>query len=137
MSTVTPTIDSNGLPGIEIRPEEINQPFPLTDLQNAYWIGRSAAFELGRVAAHAYFEFESVEALDVDRLAETWRRLITRHGTLRAIVRPDGQQQILENVPAYRIQVLDLREKEAQAAETEALALRERLSHRTRPTDQW
>ena len=99
MFTVRRSIESNGLPAIEIRPAEIHQPFPLTDLQNAYWIGRSAAFELGRVAAHAYFEFERTDALDIGRLTETWQRLIARHGTLRAIVRADGQQQILECVP--------------------------------------
>ncbi|HXO20622.1 MAG TPA: condensation domain-containing protein, partial [Thermoanaerobaculia bacterium] len=50
-----------------------HQPFPLTDLQEAYWIGRGGAFEIGNVATHAYYEYD-VERLDVARFERAWRR---------------------------------------------------------------
>ncbi|MBW8879725.1 MAG: AMP-binding protein, partial [Acidobacteria bacterium] len=30
------------------------EPFPLNDVQHAYWVGRTGAFDLGNVAAHGY-----------------------------------------------------------------------------------
>lgn len=48
------------LPLIVSDPEKRHQPFPLTNIQQAYWIGRSEALELGNVAAHAYWEIESI-----------------------------------------------------------------------------
>src|SRR5215211_6120755 len=34
------------------------EPFPLTDIQHAYWVGRHPAVELGGVATHFYVELE-------------------------------------------------------------------------------
>ena len=34
------------------------EPFPLTDIQQAYWVGRTDAFDLGGVGAHEYFEYD-------------------------------------------------------------------------------
>ena len=53
--------------------------------------------------------------------------LVRRHDMLRAVVLPDGQQQILPTVPEYSIVQRDLSGDDAEA---ELLALRERLSHR-------
>ncbi|HSH12471.1 MAG TPA: AMP-binding protein, partial [Desulfurivibrionaceae bacterium] len=100
-------------PRIEADRDNLYRPFPLRDIQQAYWVGRSGDFQLGNVATHLYLELES-EALDLERFNLAWRRLIDRHDMLRAIVQPDGQQQILEQVPAYRIEVLDLWGKKDQ-----------------------
>src|SRR5689334_12910396 len=51
------------LPQIVPMPEDRYQPFPLNDVQHAYWIGRSTPIELGEVSTHVYFELEC-EALD-------------------------------------------------------------------------
>src|SRR6185436_20195650 len=75
-------------------------PFPLTDVQEAYWIGRNAGMELGAVATHIYFEIDST-GLDVDRFERALRRQIDRHGMLRAVVDSDGRQRILAEVPPY------------------------------------
>lgn len=83
------------LPAIVPAPDERYQLFPLNDIQQAYWLGRSQAFELGNVATHGYLEIECVN-LDLQRFNSAWQRLIERHQMLRAIVRPDGQQQIME-----------------------------------------
>src|SRR5882724_7094672 len=34
------------------------QPFPLTDLQHAYLLGRDSAIEMGGIATHYYVEYE-------------------------------------------------------------------------------
>ena len=92
------------LPRIIPNPTQRYQPFPLTDVQQAYWIGRSGAFELGNIATHGYQEIESV-GLDLERLNLALWQLIERHEMLRTVVLPDGQQQILQSVPKYQIEV--------------------------------
>ena len=112
------------------------EPFGLTDVQHAYWLGRSSVFELGGVSAHLYVEFESAD-FDPDRASAAFRRLVDRHDMLRAVVRPDGSQQILESVPPFEVEVDDLRDcGEAEASERVDL-VRERLSHEVRPADAW
>ena len=117
-------------------PQNRHLPFPLTDVQEAYWVGRSAALELSSVASHAYLEVDLPD-LDVDRLTLACRRLIERHGMLRAIVLADGRQQILETVPPYEIALLDLRDADPEEAERRLLEVRHEMSHQVLPADRW
>ncbi len=117
-------------------PEKRHEPFPLTDVQRAYWIGRSPSLELGNVACHFYLELDFVE-LDLERFARAWQLLIERHDMLRAVVLPDGRQQILAQVPRYELAVVDLRGQEPRQVEAKLEALRAELSHQMLPTDRW
>ena len=49
------------LPLIEPDLDRRYLPFPTTDVQQAYWVGRNATFELGNVGNHAYIEVEAIE----------------------------------------------------------------------------
>ena len=92
--------------------------------------------ELGGVSTHGYYEFEG-SGVDLGRLEEALRRLIARHDMLRAVVLPDGRQQVLAQVPAYELNELDLRGMEAEAS-AEALAeVRRLMSHQVLPADRW
>ena len=124
------------LPSVVPAPPDRHEPFPLTDMQQAQWIGRIGAFNMGNVAAHVYFEPESTE-LDLERLGRAWQRVIDRHEMLRAVVLPDGRQRILPDVPPYAIDVQDLRGLDADTTSARLEALRHRMSHQVRPTDQW
>ena len=124
------------LPKIVPDPAGQHLPFPLTDVQEAYWIGRSAGMELGSVATHSYFEAD-LAGLDVDRLEAALRLLIDRHGMLRAIVQPDGRQRILAEVPPYVVHRLDLRAASPKAAAEALGAVRTRMSHQVLPADRW
>ncbi|WP_051328761.1 non-ribosomal peptide synthetase [Geminicoccus roseus] len=104
---------------------EPGAPFPLTDIQQAYLVGRAAEMELGRVGCHAYREFEA-PSYDLERLEDAWNRLVRRHPMLRAVVRGD-LQQVLPEVPPYRIATLDLRGD--PDAEARLAALRAERSH--------
>jgi glutamate-1-semialdehyde-2,1-aminomutase len=117
-------------------PEQRHLPFPLTDIQQAYWLGQSNAFELGNLRAHTYDEYEVFD-LDIDRCHRVLQRLIERHDMLRAIVLPDGQQQILEQVPTYQIELVDLRGKEPQVVADYLEFVRQRMSQDGLTTDQW
>jgi yersiniabactin nonribosomal peptide synthetase len=118
------------------RPEARFEPFPLNETQQAYWIGRSNGLVLGGVSAHVYYEFES-SVLDLPRLERSWRRLIERHDMLRAIILPDGTQQVLAEVPAYVIPVTDLTGEPPSAVAAALDHARSRMSHEIRPAGQW
>ncbi|MEG5026528.1 amino acid adenylation domain-containing protein [Microcoleus sp. AT8-B1] len=124
------------LPTIAPDPQNRYKPFPLNEMQQAYWIGRNSFFEMGNVAIHGYVEIES-DSLDLERFSLAWQRVVQRHDMLRAIVLPNGQQQILENVPAYKIEVLDLRSIDPEVAGEKLEAIRDRLSHQVLPLDRW
>jgi amino acid adenylation domain-containing protein len=123
-------------PVIVPNPHERYLPFPITDVQQAYWIGRNGAFDLSNVATHVYTEIDCVE-LGLELFEKTWQQLIDRHEMLRAIVQPDGQQRILEQVPPYKIEVLDLRGKSPDIVASQLAEIRDRMSHEVLPADQW
>ncbi|MBI4785227.1 MAG: amino acid adenylation domain-containing protein [Oscillatoriophycideae cyanobacterium NC_groundwater_1537_Pr4_S-0.65um_50_18] len=126
----------NDLPVIAPAPALRYEPFPLTDMQHAFWVGRSGILELGHVSNHGYYEIEGRE-LDLERLNQTLQVLIQRHDMLRAIVSLDGQQQILQDVPVYQIEVLDLRGQGETAIATQLDAIRQSMSHQVLAADQW
>jgi len=127
---------STSLGKIVPAPDQRYEPFPLTDMQHAFWVGRSGVLELGNVANHGYYEIEGKD-LNLDRLNRALQQLIERHDMLRAIVLADGQQQILPTVPAYQIEVLDLRGQDAEIVTEKIKAIRDRMSHQVLPADQW
>jgi pyochelin synthetase len=124
------------LPSIKPDPKNNYLPFPLTDIQQAYWVGRKGDFELGNIATHVYTEIEG-EELDLERFERAWQRLVERHDMLRAVILPDGRQQILESVPPYRIEVLDLREVDGQKVAYGLDAVRRRMSHQVLNPEEW
>lgn len=112
------------------------EPFPLSDVQQAYWIGRNPELELGGVATHAYAEID-VTDLDVERLAAAVRRLVDRHHMLRAVVLADGTQRVLARVPPYQVDVVDLRGLAEDEVAARLDALRFEMSHQVLPADRW
>ncbi len=125
-----------GLTQIVPDPLRRHEPFPLTDVQQAYWIGRSGALELGQVATHTYLEADS-DDLDLPRFERAWQLLIARHDMLRAVFLPDGLQRVLPEVPLFRIRVEDLSALTPEAREHALLERRHALSHRVLPADTW
>ena len=113
-----------------------HEPFPLTDIQQAYYSGREGNFELGNVSCHTYYEVET-ENLDLERLNHAWQRLIERHDMLRAVFLPDKRQQVLEQAPPYEICLRDLRGQSNEAVTAQLQAIRQRMSHQVLPADRW
>ncbi|MFY9573907.1 MAG: amino acid adenylation domain-containing protein [Blastocatellia bacterium] len=126
----------SALPAITPDPQERYSPFPLTDIQQAYWIGRLGSIEMGNVASHRYLEAET-SGLDLTRFSQAWLALIDRHDMLRAIVLPDGRQQILESVPRYEIAVTDARGFDPTDISGHLERTRHEMSHQMLATDRW
>jgi len=124
------------LPAIVPDPGRRYDPFPLNDVQQAYWVGRSNAVELGGVATHSYTELESLN-LELPRMIQALRLLIARHDTLRVVLLPDGYQRILADPPPYHPPVIDLRCLDEQARESQLELIREEMSHQVLEGERW
>lgn len=81
----------------------LHDPFPLTDLQRAYWIGRGAELTLGGRGSFCSIEAELAAAVDLERLEAAWARLVDRHPMLRAVLTREGEQRVLSEVPLVRV----------------------------------
>ena len=110
-----------------------HEPFALTDVQHAYWMGRRDDFVLGGVGCHYYTELDGA-AVDLRRLEAAWDALVARHEMLRAVVDPDGRQRILRDVPPLRIPVADAHGADGAAA---LAALRDAMSHQVIDLASW
>ncbi|RMM89311.1 Non-ribosomal peptide synthetase [Pseudomonas savastanoi pv. glycinea] len=111
-------------------------PFPLTDIQQAYWFGRESSVSLGGVSAHGYEELR-IPGLDVPRFEQALNRMIQRHDMLRVVFRSDGTQQVLEDVPTYWMPRSDLRGLPVAAAQQALQDTRERQSHQVLDASCW
>ncbi|MEU6722061.1 condensation domain-containing protein, partial [Nonomuraea sp. NPDC046802] len=119
---------ADATPGIVADPDHRHDPFPATDVQRAYWMGRSAEFTLGSVGSHWYWEFDGSD-VDLARLEQAWNTLVRRHEMLRAHFDADGNQRILPEAGHTRIPLT----RGADALED----LRERLAHRIPDPTRW
>lgn len=125
-------------PVLAVVPDMANrhEPFPLTDIQQAYLMGRQKIFTLGGVATHGYQEI-AFKHLDLARLARVLNRIIARHDMLRVVFNEDLTQKILERVPRYEIQILDLRGQSREAAQAVLASRRQEMSHQVLDPSRW
>ncbi|WP_172834422.1 non-ribosomal peptide synthetase [Nitrospira japonica] len=113
---------------------EPNRPFPLTELQAAYFVARRIPDYAG-VGAHTYLEFY-VERLDLERLESAWRRLVALHPMLRAVIDRDGTQRVLAELPDFDFVRYDVQGDRARLDEHLAKVRRE-MSHRVYQIAEW
>ena len=92
---------------VEVDSDNRYEPFPLTDVQTAYLMGRNNLFDCGGVACHVYLELK-YKNLDVSRVRLVWNKLIQTHDMLRTVVFEEGYQQVLKEVPELEIPYWDV-----------------------------
>ena len=117
-------------------PQGAHESFPLTPVQQAYWLGRQQLVALGDVACHVYVELR-FRVLDVGRLEEAWRAAIARHPMLRAVIQADGTQRFVAGVPPFVIPCADYSAAPLAEADEAARTVRDAMSHQVLPTDRW
>ena len=127
-ATLTQDAGGPAAPALVPDPEHAHEPFPATDVQRAYWLGRSEEMRLGGVGAHYYSEFDGT-GVDLPRLEAAWRRLVVRHPMLRAVFDEHGRQRVLADVPEFTIPVRD--------GEEHLATLREEMSHQVLDPARW
>ncbi|MFV0526413.1 MAG: amino acid adenylation domain-containing protein [Acidimicrobiales bacterium] len=109
-------------------PDDRHRPFPLTDVQRTYLVGRHPDLPLGGVGTWQYTEYDGVD-VDLGRMNRGWRRLVDRHEMLRAVI-VDGAQRILPAGLDVAIVVDDVVGLDTDQVEAALARMRNRYSHR-------
>jgi len=109
--------------------------FPLTELQQAYWLGENQNYELGGSAT--WFTEYSTDTYDHARFQDAMDELVKRHPTLRTVFDDEAYQCVLENVPNFPIEYEDL-SKHSEVERTEKLnKIREKVRDNNTGLDKW
>ncbi|CAF4217868.1 unnamed protein product, partial [Adineta steineri] len=111
------------------------EPFPVTDIQLAYLVGREGVVDLGHVSPFSYMEYDFSSTFDIECFERALNYLIERHEALRLIFPSHTEQKILKTVPYYTISILNI--DDVQSSQKYLIKRREQLSHQIRPADQW
>ena len=99
------------------------EPYELTPVQFAYFIGRRDGLKLGGVDCHAYQEF-SGKPIDEDKLNEAYKKLQLHHPMLHTKFLPEGRQQEIKDFVTRELTVYEVSD------EADFVKLRESISHR-------
>ncbi|WP_374338359.1 amino acid adenylation domain-containing protein [Leeia sp.] len=91
---------------ITVDPAQRHSPFPLADMQYAYWVGRQDTFS--HAGAIQFYVQLHTRNLDLPRLTHAWNRLLQRHDMLRAVVNAEGVQRVLQDAPWQDIETSDV-----------------------------
>ncbi|WP_326594139.1 non-ribosomal peptide synthetase [Streptomyces sp. NBC_01294] len=90
---------------IQSNPADRYHPFSLTEVQESFYVGRTAGGHAGGTQIHLEFE---ADRLDPARLRESWNRCVADTDMLRAHLLPDARQAVLEQAPEYQFEIRDL-----------------------------
>lgn len=118
--------------GIVVRdPDNAHQPFPLTEVQASYLVGRTHAFQYGGVGCHGYTEFDilnpAATPFTPEQLTAAWDAVVAAHPMMRCEVHPDGWQRVNPDLQVP-LQVHDLRQESAD----QVASVRADIAHRYR-----
>ncbi len=122
--------DSSPPPQQRSVPGDSSEAFPLTPMQQAYWLGRQSDYALGGVGLHGYLELTWLH-FEPERLRVAWKQLATRHPALRSIVTESGSQRVIASPPALALRTVDLRGISRDRVEATLAQVREASSHLT------
>ncbi|MET8680169.1 AMP-binding protein, partial [Streptomyces sp. NPDC004647] len=123
-------------PELTADPAARHEPFPLTEIQHAYLVGRGSAYDLGGTSIHLYTEYDCPD-LDLEQLRRALHALVQRHEMLRAVVSSDGSQRILPDVGEVPVTVYDLRAAAPGRLDAHLGEIRQELGHQVLPLDTW
>ena len=110
------------------------EPFPLTDVQSAYLLGRSKTFEYGGVACHVYLEIRYAE-LETQKVRDIWNAITRKYDMLHAVINESGYQQVMKDVPELEIPEWDLVKHPEKANDFEKF--RKEMGNRAYTVGKW
>lgn len=106
---------------------DLTAPFPLTDIQRGYLLGRDPAMPLGGVACQFYYELVCAE-LCIERYLGCWDTVIARHPMMRISVDPSSATQRIQSPQTLRSVIHDVSHETDVAANAKRDEVRARLS---------
>ncbi len=116
--------------------ETVIPPFPLTDLQRAYWLGEGDVFELSNGVAHFYAEL-SIPSLDEARFTQAWNNVIQQHPQMRGFINNASEFCILPHVDKYQPRCYDLCDLNHKQRQLHLENARKNIRQKGVPSHQW
>lgn len=106
---------------------EAGEPFELSEMQQAYWIGQQSGVPLGSVQPHIRVDFE-VDCTRMLDLGQRLTQLVERHPALRMAVREDGRAVFAAQAYDPLLPQRDMRGLDEPALAKRLRAVREELA---------
>lgn len=113
---------------LDFKPDLLHRydPFPLSDLQESYYIGAHETEGFNSIPTAGYVEIEC-RNYAYDRLIKVIKKLMERHDMLRAYIDENGMQHVLKTLTDFEIPVKDLRNMDKHYVEEFLLKLRKEM----------
>lgn len=119
-----------------VHDEENNyEPFLMTQVQKAYFVGRDSSFELGGISTMTFVEIET--ELDIEGLNRAFNKLIGRHEMLRAIILEGGKIQFMKDTPQYKIETINILAFSRNEQQSVLQVEKKRMSQTIFPVGSW
>lgn len=106
--------------------EKRYEPFALSDLQEAYYVGRFQEEEYNGIPTNGYMEM-TCDEYDHERFQNTILKLINRHDMLRCYFDDEGMQHVIPEIDFYDIEIVDLRTCKQEEIEEKILEVRKEM----------
>ena len=107
-------------------PEGRYEPFPLSDLQESYYIGAHETEGFHSIPTAGYVEIEC-PAYDHDRLFRVFEKVIERHDILRMYIDREGMQHVQKKLEDFTIPIQDMRGRSQEEIDDQLLQTRKEM----------
>ena len=112
---------------VEHDEEHRYEPFPLTDIQAAYLVGRTGDYGYANVGCKVYIEMTAAD-IDYDKLQTAWETVVSRHDMLHTLVSKSGTQCTAKEYKKPVTALYDLRAMDSGDAKKKADEVRREMS---------
>lgn len=113
-----------------------DEPYPVTELQQTYLIGKDPEQSADPVGCQGYREF-TLRGVDPVRLGTAWNKVVEHNEALRVVFTPDGRQRIQRDTPSVPTPVHERTELSEEDFDRHVREVRSRLSHSRYPAGTW
>lgn len=127
--------DVDSLPQAVPDLDNLYQPFPLSDLQVAFYLSNDAFMEF-QVRPHYYMEDTHCD-LDVERYQHAWNKALQRHKKELVLINDQEELQVIRSLPPLEIPINDYCHLEEKYVSEALQSRRNALMRQEQPLTQW
>ncbi|CZF83761.1 non-ribosomal peptide synthetase [Grimontia marina] len=111
------------------------EPFELTDMQQAYFVGSKEMYNHGGHSLHTYLEIDG--DIDIGRFIDSWSEIIKRHPIMRAQLTSDSKQQILSDAQDFHPIVNDFSDLSLEIRNAQLSEIRDQMANQSFELTKW
>ncbi|SFR98129.1 non-ribosomal peptide synthetase [Anaeromicropila populeti] len=112
------------------------EPFPMSDMQESFLVGKFYGRKQDNVGCHIYFEFQE-NNLNVGILNDAWNRIVQHHDMLHAVMLANKTQRVLQEYEPIQFKVYNLNGKSEEEIQQHIALMRQKMSHKCYEVNEW